>query len=405
MNMKTTVTITKFPETFGDLQNMKPAGYGTTQVPEGEMPFEDGVPMQDPATQKDRDLWQRKFLMLHDVPMPTVSDWGKAIMLVVDPSGQYNVKFDFPGQLANPRNFSITGDGTAPAVAFNGLNDVVLNLTNLVAEKWKTARTITFAGTGVTGSFTLDGSANVTATLTVGNAATASKWATARTITVTGADASGNFSIDGSANVNFPVTVNQAPKWTTPRTLTLTGNATGSVNWDGSANASITVTVNQAANATNATNATNAVNATTAATANALANGALTVNLTGGATGSGSISGGVVNIPVTVAGGGGSTGGTGYATLGKNTFAWGSVTTDASGNATIPFPVAYLTSAGYTYTTTIELSPFAGSINVPIVTRVTRTTTSVSLRVLEASTGNAVPGTVINYSVIGQTAP
>ncbi len=40
-----------------------------------------------------------------------------------------------------------------------------------------------------------------------------------------------------------------ADKWTTARTLTLTGDATGSVSWDGSGNASITVDVNEAAHA------------------------------------------------------------------------------------------------------------------------------------------------------------
>ncbi|TOK06467.1 hypothetical protein CGI28_24370, partial [Vibrio parahaemolyticus] len=35
-----------------------------------------------------------------------------------------------------------------------------------------------------------------------------------------------------------------ADKWTTARTLTLTGDVTGSVSWDGSANASISVSVN-----------------------------------------------------------------------------------------------------------------------------------------------------------------
>ncbi|CAM0063572.1 long tail fiber protein distal subunit [Vibrio phage F86] len=40
-----------------------------------------------------------------------------------------------------------------------------------------------------------------------------------------------------------------ADKWTTARTLSLTGDATGSVSWDGSANASITVDVNEATHA------------------------------------------------------------------------------------------------------------------------------------------------------------
>ena len=46
---------------------------------------------------------------------------------------------------------------------------------------------------------------------------------------------------DSGAVVNL--TVNSAPKWTTSRTLTLSGDVSGSVSWDGSANASITTTI------------------------------------------------------------------------------------------------------------------------------------------------------------------
>ena len=46
---------------------------------------------------------------------------------------------------------------------------------------------------------------------------------------------------DSGDNVTFSVT--DAPKWRTARTLSLTGDASGSVSWDGSANASITVAV------------------------------------------------------------------------------------------------------------------------------------------------------------------
>jgi len=46
---------------------------------------------------------------------------------------------------------------------------------------------------------------------------------------------------DGGNNVTFSVT--SAPKWSTSRTLSLTGDVSGSVSWDGSANASISVAV------------------------------------------------------------------------------------------------------------------------------------------------------------------
>jgi len=90
--------------------------------------------------------------------------------------------------------------------------------------KWQTPRTVTLSG-DASGNFTIDGSANVGCSVAIandshnhdgryfteseansrfvnsigGNAATASKWQTARTVTFSG-DATGSFSIDGSAN-------------------------------------------------------------------------------------------------------------------------------------------------------------------------------------------------------------
>lgn len=75
----------------------------------------------------------------------------------------------------------------------------------------------------------------ITASLS-GNASTASQWQTARTITVSG-DASGSVSIDGSAGATLSLTVSnaaQAAKWTTARTITLSGDASGSLSIDGS---------------------------------------------------------------------------------------------------------------------------------------------------------------------------
>jgi len=45
----------------------------------------------------------------------------------------------------------------------------------------------------------------------------------------------------GASSISLSVT--DAPKWTTARTLSLTGDASGSVSWDGSANATLSVTV------------------------------------------------------------------------------------------------------------------------------------------------------------------
>ena len=164
------------------------------------------------------------------------------------------------------------------------------------ASKWATARTLSLGG-DVTGSVLIDGSANATLTATVAddshnhvisnvdglqaaldaklgstaNAVSASKWATARTITLAG-DLSGSVAIDGSAGVTLTASVVDdshahvianvdglqtaldgklgtganavsASKWLTARTLTLSGDVSGSVSIDGSANATLTTIV------------------------------------------------------------------------------------------------------------------------------------------------------------------
>ena len=165
------------------------------------------------------------------------------------------------------------------------------------ASAWATARTITLAG-DLTGNVSVDGSANVTLTAAVvddshnhvianvdglqaaldakvgtsGNAASASKWQTARTVTFSGGDVTGNFTIDGSANVSgvnlqvvndshnhdgryfteqeadqrflgIGANAASASKWANARTLSLSGDASGSASFDGSANATLSVTV------------------------------------------------------------------------------------------------------------------------------------------------------------------
>lgn len=111
---------------------------------------------------------------------------------------------------------------------------------------------------------------NVTGTVS-GNAGTATKLATARSITLSG-DVSGTVNFDGSANVNITSTVADdshnhiignvdglqtaldgklattanavsASKLATPRSITLSGDVSGTVNFDGSANVGITTTV------------------------------------------------------------------------------------------------------------------------------------------------------------------
>lgn len=394
--------VQKVPNSWGELKNLEPAAYGTSDIPDTPVPFDPGIPERQfvPGDWGKWDTWQQMLLQLKDVPFPALpADIGKSIVLrpTFDESSGYSVSWEIPAnsetadRLTNPRSFSITGDGTASPVAFDGTANVVLNITNAQAAKWTNPRTVTFTGAGVTGSFALDGSANVSAELAVGNAATASRWATARTVTITGADAAGNFSIDGSANVNFPVTVNQAPKWTTARTLSLTGNATGSVFWDGSANASIAVNVNQAANATNAG---------TAATANAVANGAITVTLTGDVTGTASISGGTVTVATTATGSGGGSGPDGQTQFGNSTQYWGTgLAAGVNAELIVTFPTPFINDTAYSVIAIAE----ANNTNIAVSVNVAaRTANDVTLRV----GSDAGPQNLrVNYIIVGQTIP
>lgn len=123
--------------------------------------------------------------------------------------------------------------------------------------------TLTSSGITVSGTISAGGFS--------GNASTASKLATARTISLTG-DASGSTSFDGSSNVSISVAVADdshnhvignvdglqdalngklgtsatavaANKLATARTISLSGDVSGSVSFDGSKNVSFTTTV------------------------------------------------------------------------------------------------------------------------------------------------------------------
>lgn len=116
--------------------------------------------------------------------------------------------------------------------------------------------------------------------VTITNVDTATALQTGRTIALTGAVTGTATEFDGTQNIEIPVTsvdgtqvTGKVPeaaasdKLATQRSITLTGDATGTANFDGTADASITVTVSHAAaadSATTATNATNADNATKA---------------------------------------------------------------------------------------------------------------------------------------------
>lgn len=76
--------------------------------------------------------------------------------------------------------------------------------------------------------------------------AKAGTWTTARTLTLSG-DVSGSATFNGSGAIALVTTVAKAAAWTTARTLSLAGDLTGSVSINGSSNVILTGTVAKAA--------------------------------------------------------------------------------------------------------------------------------------------------------------
>lgn len=154
----------------------------------------------------------------------TSADYKTLLFLEGSTGNMYSYVSQQPGT-ARWSRYAKTTDNVASATklatarTINGTNfDGTANITT---AKWGTARNIYIrdASQAHTGTaVSVDGSANeylllpstITATLN-GNASTASKWATARTLTLTG-DATGSASMDGSANVSMSVNVVDSDK-------------------------------------------------------------------------------------------------------------------------------------------------------------------------------------------------
>lgn len=146
-------------------------------------------------------------------------------------------------------------NGNEPIVArqYTGIYANVARTAKILDESGNTS----FPGTVVAPKFT--GTLN-------GNAATASKLATPRTLSLTG-KATGSTSFDGSANASINVTsvnADTATKLSTARKINITGNASGSATFDGSGDISISTTVNESKHAVNADTAAHANDVTDA---------------------------------------------------------------------------------------------------------------------------------------------
>ena len=228
-------------------------------------------------------------------------------------------------KLTNVRTIILNGDVTG-SFEFDGSKDAECDITctnsklSETAIKLQTPRTIDLVG-DVQGSVNFDGSNNVTINTEIVNIPTISnvanaihseqteKLATPRTITLNG-DVTGSFEFDGSEDTQLETTLNvtsienanhsntsdncilseSTVRLQTPRTITLSGDVTGSVEFDGSndVECNTTVNINNVENANHANSAdvaTSAINSDNSSTSNKLKT-KRTINLVGAVQGS-----------------------------------------------------------------------------------------------------------------------
>ena len=118
---------------------------------------------------------------------------------------------DTASKWKDARNLTITGDGSGMVVV-DGSNDIVVNLTNNVATRWRTATSLTLSGDVTSIEKSFDGQANQVMDFNLEvNRATA--WRNAVKLTASGnIELSSDVTIKGDEGVvNLPVTITSVP--------------------------------------------------------------------------------------------------------------------------------------------------------------------------------------------------
>jgi hypothetical protein len=151
------------------------------------------------------DVFNSSGTLLVNAPTATTLQTARTISLSGDASGSVS----FNGSQDVDIVVTITGiDTTGPTPSFTGdiIGDIYAsNGTAKILENGTDGTNATFRGNilatnGTTTILSVGNGTTVPATFS-GNASTASAWATSRTVTFAGGDVTGSFSIDGSANV------------------------------------------------------------------------------------------------------------------------------------------------------------------------------------------------------------
>ena len=177
-------------------------------------------------------------IILRDTPTEPLGTVGSSVN---SPAGPLtNLELD-----DNFHNLNLTkleSDGSIPCTGTQKFDQITLtNLSGTLGLEGPTA-TLTLGAVG--NEIIIPG-------ILTANATSADILSTPRDITITG-DASGSAPFDGSGDISIPVSitsVTSALTLTNPRTISLSGDASGSVAFDGSSNVSIATTVNNASTA------------------------------------------------------------------------------------------------------------------------------------------------------------
>lgn len=151
-----------YPE---DLLAMMPAGFNEPDSIE-EVPVEFGTEGAfDPDDINKKDLWQQWLIQLKDIPKPWFENAGKALVVRRDgkPSAEgYTIEFAYLEKLETARDFTISGDGTAAAVQFDGQANVDLVLSDVSATRLKNARDFAISGAVTAAAVSFDATGNIT---------------------------------------------------------------------------------------------------------------------------------------------------------------------------------------------------------------------------------------------------
>lgn len=165
MSMNKPATIIRYSQSYPmDLKNMIPSGFNEPDNI-NEVPTDFNNPSIPPEDLGKTDLWQQYLRQLKDIPF---SLWwqnaGKSLVVRRDgqpsPEG-WIIELAYPQQLETAREFSISGDGTAPAVEFNGTAPVKLVLTDVAATSLKNPRDFSLEGAITSQVATFDATGNI----------------------------------------------------------------------------------------------------------------------------------------------------------------------------------------------------------------------------------------------------